>query len=115
MLYDIARVDASGRVEIRDIIKILGWQAGDKLEMILTQGAIILRPSTVGHFSLSRRPRIIIPLTARKRHAIEPGDDVLAAAAPDYDVLIVYPIQTLNAMIAHYHSTKPASELSDHE
>jgi bifunctional DNA-binding transcriptional regulator/antitoxin component of YhaV-PrlF toxin-antitoxin module len=112
MMYDVARVDASGRVEIRDIIKILGWQSGDKLEMILTQGAIIIRPSSVGHFSLSRRPRIIIPLTARKRHTIEPGDHVLVAGAPNYDVLIVYPVQTLNEMIVHYHTTKAASELS---
>ena len=112
MLYDIARVDASGRVENRDIIKTLGWQAGDKLEMILTQGAIIIRPSPGGCFSMPQRPRIIIPLTARKRHAIGSGDHVLVAAATDYGVLIVYPVPTLNEMIARYHSTKPVSELS---
>jgi bifunctional DNA-binding transcriptional regulator/antitoxin component of YhaV-PrlF toxin-antitoxin module len=112
MLYDIARVDASGRVENRDIIKTLDWQAGDKLEMILTQGAIIIRPSPGGCFSMPQRPRIIIPLTARKRHAIGSGDHVLVAAAPDYGVLIVYPVPTLNEMIARYHSAKPVSELS---
>jgi bifunctional DNA-binding transcriptional regulator/antitoxin component of YhaV-PrlF toxin-antitoxin module len=112
MLYDIARVDASGRIKNHEIIKTLGWQAGDKLEMILTQGAVIIRPSPDGRFSIPQRPRIIIPLTARKRHAIGPGDHVLIAAAPDYGVLIIYPVPILNEMIARYHSTKPASESS---
>jgi bifunctional DNA-binding transcriptional regulator/antitoxin component of YhaV-PrlF toxin-antitoxin module len=112
MLYDIARIDDSGRIKNHEIIKILGWRAGDKLEMILTQGAIIIRPSPDGHFSIPQRPRIIIPLTARKRHAIGPGDHVLVAAAPDYGVMIVYPVATLNEMIACYHSTNPASEIS---
>ena len=112
MLYDIARIDDSGRIKNHEIIKILGWQAGDKLEMILTQGAIIIRPSPDGHFSIPQRPRIIIPLTARKRHAIGPGDHVLVAAAPDYGVLIVYPVPTLNEMISRYHSANPASEIS---
>jgi bifunctional DNA-binding transcriptional regulator/antitoxin component of YhaV-PrlF toxin-antitoxin module len=112
MLYDIARIDDSGRIKNHEIIKILGWRAGDKLEMILTQGAIIIRPSPDGHFCIPQRPRIIIPLAARKRHAIGPGDHVLVAAAPDYGVLIVYPVPTLNEMIACYHSTNPASEIS---
>ena len=114
MLYDIARVDASGRVENRDIIKTLGWQAGDKLEMILTQGAVIIRPSPGGFFSMPQRPRIIIPLTARKRHAIGSSDHVLVAAAPDYGVLIIYPVPTLNEMIARYHSTIPSANYHNH-
>jgi bifunctional DNA-binding transcriptional regulator/antitoxin component of YhaV-PrlF toxin-antitoxin module len=110
MLYDIARVDASGRIENRDIIKTLGWQARDKLEMILTQGAIIIRQASDGCFSIPQRPRIIIPPTARKRHVIRPGDRVLVAAAPDYGILIVYPVPTLNEIIARYHSAMlPAS------
>jgi bifunctional DNA-binding transcriptional regulator/antitoxin component of YhaV-PrlF toxin-antitoxin module len=110
MLYDMARVDASGRVESRDIIKALGWQARDKFEMILTRGAIIIRQASDGCFSMPQRPRIIIPPTARKRHAIRTGDRVLVAAAPDYGVLIVYPVPTLNEIIARYHSAKLADE-----
>jgi bifunctional DNA-binding transcriptional regulator/antitoxin component of YhaV-PrlF toxin-antitoxin module len=110
MLYDIGRVDASGRVENHDIIKTLGWQARDKLEMILAHGVIIIRQAPDGCLSVPQRPRIIIPLTARKRHAIRPGDSVLVAAAPEYGVLIVYPVPTLNEIIARYHSAMLASE-----
>ncbi len=112
MLYDIGRVDASGRVANRDIVAALGWRPGDKLEIILTSGAIVIRASSDGLFSVPRRPRIIIPLRARRRHAIGPGDHVLLAAAPDYGIVIVYPLSTLDEMVARYHSAYSAAEIS---
>ena len=82
MMYGIGRVDISGRVGHRGIVEAVGWRAGDKLEVVLTQGAIVLRVSPEGLFSVSRRPRIVIPAVARQRHAIQAGDEVLVAAAP---------------------------------
>jgi hypothetical protein len=32
MLYGVGRVDESGRVSNRDIVRALGWQPGEKLE-----------------------------------------------------------------------------------
>lgn len=112
MLYDIGRVDASGRVANRDIVKALRWQPGDKLETIPSQGAIIIRASSEGRLSVSKRPRIIIPVTARRRHGIRPGDHVLLAAAPDYGIVIVYPPSTLNEMITCYHSAHSAAGIA---
>ena len=112
MLFDIGRVDASGRVANRDIVKALRWQPGDKLETIPSQGAIVIRASSEGRLSVSQRPRIIIPVTARRRHGIRPGDHVLLAAAPDYGVVIVYPPSTLNEMIICYHSAQSAAGMA---
>jgi hypothetical protein len=112
MLYDIGPVDASGRVASRDIVAALRWQPEDRLELILTAGAIVLRASSDGLFAVPQRPRIIIPARARRRHAIRPGDQVLLAAAPDYSTVIVYPLSALNEMIASYHSAHPATGAS---
>jgi len=112
MLYDIGPVDASGRVASRDIVAALRWQPGDRFELILTAGAIVLRASSDGLFSIPQRPRIIIPGRARRRHAIRPGDQVLLAAAPDYGTVIVYPLSALNEMIASYHAAHPATGAS---
>jgi AbrB family looped-hinge helix DNA binding protein len=109
MVYDIGRVDTSGRVLSGDLVEALRWQAGDKLEVVLTQGAIVIRVSPDGPFSVSRRPRIIIPAEARRRHGIRPGDHVLLAGAPDYGVVIVYPLSALDDMIAGYHSAHSAA------
>jgi len=112
MLYDIGQVDASGRVASREILDALRWQPRDRLELILTAGAIVLRACSDGLFSLPQRPRIVIPATARRRHAIKPGDHVLLAAAPDYNTVIVYPLSALDEMIARYHSAHPAAGAS---
>jgi hypothetical protein len=109
MLYDIGQVDASGRVSSRDIVGALRWQPQDRLELILTAGAIVLRVSSDGLFSVPQRSRIIIPASARQRHAIRDGDHVLLAAAPDYGTVIVYPPSALDEMIASYHSAHPAT------
>ena len=111
MLYDIGRVDDSGRVGNRDIVEALRWQPGDKLETLLIQGAIIIRVSPDGPFSVRQRPRIIIPAAARRRYAIKPGDHVLVAAAPEYGLVIVYPLSALDEMITRYHSAYPPGEI----
>jgi bifunctional DNA-binding transcriptional regulator/antitoxin component of YhaV-PrlF toxin-antitoxin module len=114
LLYDIARVDVSGRVENRAIIKALGWQPGDRLETILAQGAIIIRASRDGLTSVEQRPRIIVLATARRRHGIKPGDQVLIAASPEHGLVIIYPLTALDEMIAGYHSTHTPTD-DDHE
>jgi AbrB family looped-hinge helix DNA binding protein len=110
MLYDIGLVDTSGRIGNREIVDALRWRPGDKLETILTQGAIVIRLSAGGLFSVPQRRRIIIPAAARRRHGIRPGDHVLIAAAPDYEIVIVYPLSALDEMIARYHSAHSDTE-----
>ncbi len=103
MLYDIGHVDGSGRVASNDIINALRWQPGSRLDVILTPHTIVIRAAPGGPFFVPRRPRIIIPSHARRPHGIKLGDHVLIAAAPDYDLVIVYPLLALDEMISHYH------------
>jgi hypothetical protein len=104
MLYDIGRVDDSGRVASSDIINALHWQPGSKLDMILTPRTIVIRTAPGGRFRVPQRPCIIIPAHARRPHGISPGDHVLIAAAPGHGVVIVYPLSALDEMISRYHS-----------
>jgi hypothetical protein len=108
--YGMGRVDTSGRVANGDIVEALSWQPGDKLEMILSHGAIVIRASPDGLFFVPRRPRIIIPARARRGCAIRPGDHVLLAAAPDYGIVIVYPLPVVDEMVARYHSGPSAAD-----
>lgn len=110
MRYDIGRVDGSGRVASNDIINTLHWHPGSKLDIILTSQMIVIRAAPDGLFSVPKKPCIIIPMHARRPHGIRPGDQVLIAAAPDYGLVIVYPLSALNEMIATYHSAQREAE-----
>ena len=110
MLYDIGRVDGSGRVSSSDIIDALRWRPGSKLDVMLTPRTIVIRTAPGGQFRVPQRPCIIIPSYARRPHGISPGDHVLIAAAPDYGLVIVYPLSALDEMISRYHSAHREDE-----
>jgi hypothetical protein len=110
MLYDIGRVDGSGRVTSNDITNALRWHPGSKLDVILTPQSIVIRATPDGLFTVPQRPCIIIPAHARRPHRIKPGDQVLIAAAPDYDLVLVYPLSALDEMISRHHQAQPEAE-----
>jgi bifunctional DNA-binding transcriptional regulator/antitoxin component of YhaV-PrlF toxin-antitoxin module len=104
ILYGVGRVDPSGRVANSDIVRALGWQAGDKLEVVTALGGIVILASPDGLFCVPHKPCIVIPVAARRQHDIGVGDHVLLAAAPEYGVVIVHTRQAMNEMLARYHS-----------
>jgi len=108
VLYGVGPVDASGRVNNSDIVRALGWQPGDKLDVIPGLGGIVIFSSPDGLFTVPLKPCIVIPVAARRIHNIQPGDHVLLAAAPEYRVVIVHTRQAVNEMLAHYHSAFPS-------
>jgi len=110
MLYDIRRVDGSGRIASSDIIDALRWRPGSALDLIVTPRTIVIRTAPGGRFRVPPRPCIIIPSHARRPHDISPGDHVLIAAAPDYGLVIVYPLSALDEMISRYHSAHTEDE-----
>jgi hypothetical protein len=107
MLYDVSRVDESGRISNRDIIRALGWQPGETLDIIPALGGIVILSSPDGVLTVPARPFIIIPAAARRLHNIETGDHVLLAAAPEYRLVIIHTRQAINDMLARYHSASP--------
>jgi bifunctional DNA-binding transcriptional regulator/antitoxin component of YhaV-PrlF toxin-antitoxin module len=109
MLYDVGRVDESGRISNRDIIRALGWQPGDKLDVITALGGIVILSSPDGLLTMAAKPCILIPAAARRLHNIATGDHVLLAAAPEYGIVIIHTRQAMNDMLARYHSESPSA------
>jgi len=48
MQYGVGPVDASGRVKNRGIVRALGWQPGDKLDVVPALGGIVILSSPEG-------------------------------------------------------------------
>ncbi|MGH3156615.1 MAG: hypothetical protein ACRDNF_08595, partial [Streptosporangiaceae bacterium] len=108
ILYDINRVDRSGRVASNNMISALGWKQGHKFEFTIVRRAIVLRASTDGPFSVPQRPCIVLPRAARRFCGIRPGDQVLLAAAPQYGIVIVHTLPVLDDMLAGYYAAHTA-------
>ena len=77
----------------------------------MTPRSIVIRAAPDGLFSVPQRPCIVIPSHVRRPHGIKAGDHVLIAAAPDYGLVIVYPLSALDEMISLYHSAQREAEL----
>ena len=110
MIYGIRRVDRSGRVAGGDIVDALRWRPGSALDVIVTLHAIVIRTAPGGRLRVPPRPCIIIPSHARRPHGISPGDHVLIAAAPEFGLVIVYPLSALDEMISRYHAAHREDE-----
>jgi hypothetical protein len=107
MLYDVGRVDDSGRISNRDIVRALAWQPGDKLDVIPALSGIVILSSPDGLLTVPAKLCIAIPAAARRLHNIETGDHVLLAAAPEYGLVVIHTRQAINDMLARYHSAFP--------
>jgi hypothetical protein len=110
MLYDIGRVDDSGRVACNEIIGELGWGRDTRLDVILTPRAIVIRAAPGGLFSTARRQCLLLPSHVRRPHGIKLGDHILLAAAPEHGLVLVYPLSALDDMISRYHSPEHEAE-----
>jgi bifunctional DNA-binding transcriptional regulator/antitoxin component of YhaV-PrlF toxin-antitoxin module len=102
-VYGLTAVDGRGRVADHTVTQALGWAPGDRLTILVTKGLITVTADTDGQLAVSGQGRVHLPAAARHACRITPGDWVLLAAEPDHGVLLVHPLATVDAMVAHFH------------
>ena len=106
MLYRIAAVDDRGRIAEHTIVAALGWRPPQRLrlkQLSTTTMAVWTDPG--GVVSLARRGHLPLPAAARRWCALQPGDRLLLAAAPQHDLLLVHTMTALDAMVSAFHQT----------
>jgi hypothetical protein len=113
MLYAVGHVDASGRIASSEIVEALAWRPGEQLKIVTTLGAIAIFASPEGLYSAPRKPCVVVPIALRRRYGIKPGDHVFLAAAPEHAIVLVYSRQTMNDILAQYHSARTAGGEAD--
>jgi hypothetical protein len=102
----MARMDADGRVSNRATITALGWCGGDRLHITLVAGSVVVHRHPNGVFTMPTRPDVVVlPAPVRKRSGLRAGEQVLVAADPNLDVLVVHPLSALDSMITAYHAS----------
>ncbi|WP_216216854.1 AbrB/MazE/SpoVT family DNA-binding domain-containing protein [Amycolatopsis aidingensis] len=112
MVYDIARVDASGRVPARDVLRHLGWNPGDSLGLTLVADTIVLTADVGGFAAVSRQYCVVIPAMVRARCGISIAHKLLLAAAVHHRVLLAYTMSKLDKIMNYYHTASTAGKVS---
>lgn len=113
VVYRIAAVDERGRIAEHSVVDALGWCAGQRLQVgMLSAAALMVRADPGGLYTLARRGHIPLPLSARRWCHLQAADRVLLAATPEHDLLVIYTMAALEAMVTAFHSPADGGELS---
>lgn len=105
LLVVTARMDRSGRVHERILLRALGWEPGQRLEMDTLHGLIVVAPASTGPHVVDARGAFGLPASLRHLCGIEPGSPLVLAAVADAQVLVVHPGAIVADLLAAHYTT----------
>ena len=110
MLYDIRRVDGSGRVASSDIIDALRWQPGSTLDVIVTPRTIVIRTAPGGQSPRTAKAVHHHPVARAPPPRHQPRGPRPDRRGTGVGLVIVYPLSALDEMISRYHAAHREDE-----
>ena len=108
VIVDVARLDPSGRLSTRRLMRVLGWRAGQRLDVDVIGFCIVVTASTTGRHVLTARNEVCLPAASRALASIDRDEPVLLTADPRLGRLIVRPTAAVARMLAELHIGPPA-------
>jgi hypothetical protein len=99
-----AAVDCNGRVAEATVIRVLGWVAGTRLNITVSDGLVLLTADPHAVFCMTRPGQVRLPAAVRHWCGLTPGSRVLLVADPDAGLLVVHPPGSLHTMISQFHA-----------
>jgi bifunctional DNA-binding transcriptional regulator/antitoxin component of YhaV-PrlF toxin-antitoxin module len=104
LLVETARLDASGRLTGKALLRALGWGSGHRVGIAVTDGVLIVGSAPSGLHVVGDRGELALPAAARRMCGITPGPPVLLVAALPRDVLIVHPAHLIAQVLADWYT-----------
>jgi hypothetical protein len=105
-VYAISRLDTAGRVSDLSTVRALGWAPDERVQLAAyANQALIARRDAQGLVAVTRRGYLRIPAALRARCAMRSGEQVLLAASPDADVLVVHTLSSVEHLLRTQHET----------
>jgi hypothetical protein len=80
VLLDVARLDRSGRLSARGLLRDLGWTSGHRVAIDVIDGAITVRSAPTGRHTVGSRGELAVPSAARQLCGIGAAQPVVLAA-----------------------------------
>ena len=103
LLVSTCRMDRSGRIHERLMLRELGWEPGDRVDMDTIHGMILIATTPTGLHGIDDRGAIKLPSTLRRLCNIKYGPPLVLAAAVPEQVMVVHPgIVVADMLASHY-------------
>ncbi|MEV0109989.1 hypothetical protein AB0H42_27130 [Nocardia sp. NPDC050799] len=99
-IHSIRPVDTNGRVVDKAIVGALNWHPGDLLSWRVTGGLVLITRPGHGRRGVTKYGHLSLPAAVRHSAGIRIHDRVLLAADPDQALLVVYPADVLDDILA---------------
>jgi hypothetical protein len=98
----MARIDRSGRLHERRLLRALGWAPRHRLTLYVVHRLIVALPAPTDHV-LDGRGALHLPAAARRMCGIRPGPRVVLAASMPEQTLVIHPVEIVAGLLAtHY-------------
>jgi hypothetical protein len=102
-VLDMARLDRSGRLSARAMLKLLGWGPGHRVDVNVVGGALHIAVDVDGAHLVGSRGDLVLPAAARTMCGITVAEPVVLAAYPTHGVVVVHPVSTAARLIHKLH------------
>jgi len=104
LLVSTRRMDSSGRIHERALLRELGWEPGDRVDMDTLHGMILIAASATGLQVIDDRGAIKLPTSLRRLCGLECGVPVVLAAVVPEQVMVVHPCATVAQLLADHYT-----------
>jgi hypothetical protein len=102
-VLDIARLDRSGRLSARTLLRDLGWHPGHRVDIDVADGALRVAANPAGRHMLGARGDLALPTSARQLCGIAPGSAVVLAGYPPANLVVIHPASVVARLLHEHH------------
>jgi hypothetical protein len=95
--------DRSGRVNAAPLLAALAWRPGERIEVDVVHGIVVVTATRTGRHVIGSRGDIGIASAVRTMCGIQPDQSVLMAALVSRGVLAIHPAHTVTRLLARLH------------
>ncbi|MGH3712477.1 MAG: hypothetical protein ACRDT4_03310 [Micromonosporaceae bacterium] len=104
LVLGMARLDRSGRLSARDLLGVLGWRPGHRVDIGIVEGVLVAASAASGQHVVRGRGELSLPAAARRMCGLPPGVPVLLAASPAQNVLVLHPASAVARLLVEHHA-----------
>jgi hypothetical protein len=112
--YVVTAIDVWGRLADRSPLRTLQWRPGLSVAMSVVHGVVVVIASRrATQQAITRQGHLRLPASVRHLCRLAAGDRLLVVACPDRDLLVVYTMAALDAMVLAYHAHLAREHLNE--